>query len=105
MRPKRSPREIAACIAAGCVLRRGEHVAHRDFGKSFHADAAGQAVSNFFAELVHAMERVKYCHHQRHRGQLRDCSALRNEIASSPRAAVDVQRDRNHFAAAGRRRP
>ena len=34
------------------ILRRREHVAHRDLGKSFHTDAARETVCNLLAELV-----------------------------------------------------
>ena len=51
------------------VFRGNEHVLQADFGKSLDVDAAIQAVSDFLAVFIHAMQGVEDGRHDRNRAQ------------------------------------
>jgi hypothetical protein len=65
-------------------------------GKPFDADAAVHPVGGFFAVFVHAVQRVEHRGHHRHRAQPRIVQDFVVKLLVGG-AAVNGERDRNHF--------
>ena len=66
-----------------------------DFGKAFDVDAAVQAVSDFFAVFIHAMQGVEDRRHDRDRAEARIVQHFVVEFFRAG-SAVNGQRHRNH---------